>query len=75
YEKIPLLASANLWGDYQISEQERRERANQVQRAKEALALTGDEISLPTEKLAQLFIEGEIDADELESLVEGGTIH
>lgn len=60
---------------HKISEQERRERANQVQRAKEALALTGDEISLLTEKLAQLFIEGEIDADELESLVEGGTIH
>ncbi|WP_170913495.1 hypothetical protein [Xanthomonas axonopodis] len=41
---------------HKIREQERRERANQVQRVKEALALTGDEISLPTEKLAQLFI-------------------
>lgn len=58
-----------------ISEQERRERANQVQHAKEALALTGDEISVGTEKLARLFIEGEIDADELENLIEGGTIH
>ncbi|MBV6687063.1 antitoxin VbhA family protein [Xanthomonas euvesicatoria pv. physalidis] len=60
---------------HKISEQEKRERANQVQHAKDSLALTGDKVSARTEKLAQLFIEGEIDANELENLIEGGTVH